>query len=258
MHRLEEIRWPGFAVNLEHLPGVLFELRGGRRAAEAHAPVADHPRHHRQPDSGEEIIEVLAVDVGLGFLDVMAEAFTQRGDVTHRALAIGVHRRRRDGLGAEGDAQTARIDTDFRGERAQRRRREIRRAEIGAGGDVEHQRVVQHSACDHVFRQQTGAADITVFRAQRIASARGLEADQAAHRGRNAGRTATVIGVRYRHHTRRHCRTGTARRTTRRARQIPGIARCAVELGFGGRLGGELRCIGLTNHDEAGAAIARY
>ena len=78
-----------------------------------------------------------------------------------------------------------------------------------------------------------------------------LEPEQPAAGRGNTNRAAAVVGPGHGHNTCRHGRCSAARGATWRMRQMPGIARGAVDARLGHPLGAQLRCIGLADHVDA-------
>jgi len=95
------------------------------------------------------------------------------------------------------------------------------------------------------------AHQIAEIGTERIARPRRLEADKSATGCRNADRAAAVIGMGDRHDARRNRRRGAARGTAGGMREIPGIARRAIEGGLGCRQQAEFGHIGLAENDDA-------
>src|SRR5437763_9880569 len=93
--------------------------------------------------------------------------------------AIRVYRRAQQRIGGEGDAQLAGIAADLLGPGTLRRRRMVRRAQVGAGSRIEQRRAVADRPGDAMFLRDAVPA-LAGVRPERIASARGLEPEQAA------------------------------------------------------------------------------
>ena len=135
-----------------------------------------------------------------------------------------------------------------------RRRRPRRVARLGAGEDVEQQRRLAHRA------RQDAVADEEVLagvRRGRDAAALGLQADEAAARGRDAQRAAAVVAVGERHHRRRDGGRRAARRAARRALEVPRVARRPAAARLGHRQDAPLGQRRRADDDEPGRAQPR-
>src|SRR5262249_57089315 len=129
----------------------------------------------------------------------------------------------------EGDAKLLLLPFDGGKIRARPRRGGIGITDLGTGGGIECGRGVPHAAAYHMLGDET-ATKVAEHGPERIASARRLEADEAAARGRDAGRTTAVIGMRERNDAGCHRCRRSARRTAGRISKVPTISRGPVAL----------------------------
>ncbi len=182
-------------------------------------------------DDGEHVLlERLGVERGPCLLDVVAERGQQGCRGAHRAGGRRVQRLAevRDRL--EGNAKRLRRSRDALKEGAFDMRRGVRVAGFCLVGGVEKGCAVAHTAGDDMLHRKAVPALVHVG-ADRIAPARGLEAEDAVARRRNADRAATIAGMRSRHHAgrNRHCRAAAG--AARAVRGVPRVERGPVEIG---------------------------
>ena len=94
--------------------------------------------------------------------------------------------------------------------------------------------------------------NVAVQWTERNPTTRRLEADKTTVGSRSTNRTATVIGVSYRHHARRHRRRRSAARPTRRPAEVPWIAGRPTQHRLRGGYQAEFRRICLARWQQAG------
>jgi hypothetical protein len=156
----------------------------------------------------------------------------------------GVHRRR----GRPADPQPARLARGRCREGLGRRWRPGGVARLVAGQHVEQRRGVRHRVREHAVLDEEVVA---LVGPARDAPAAGLQAHEAAARGRDADRAAAVAAVRERHHAGRHRGRGAAGGAPRRALGVPRIAGRPEAPRLGDRQDPELGQVGLADDDEA-------
>ena len=207
---------------LVQLPGQRLDVIGlgltsGQAASEPHGQ-----RRHRAEQPREVGQQLRVAPRGRDLLDVMPERLRQlrrvaRGPLTHRIDRRRGQRRvdRQPDLAGTGSAGRR------LGERSVGRRCPGRVAGLVAGEHVEQLGGLGDRMGEHAIGDEEAVADVG---ADRHASPSGLEADQAAARGRDPDRAAAVVAMRDRHHPGRHGGRGAAAGAAGRALEVPWVA----------------------------------
>ena len=221
-------------------------------AGQVHDGVGRGQREERRDDRG-------AVDDRIGLLHVMAELARRAGP--SRPARAGGSGSTRAPFGVTAVHAMRRRPgrrSDLLQERPRRWRR-LRRDRPRPAPAVASRRAAlsRTRQRDGVLGRAAGQSLAGVGR-HRVATARGLEADQPAAGGRRADRAEAVGGVRHREHARADRRGGAAARAAGDAREIPGIACRAVQLRLAGETQPELAGVGAAEDDEAGALEADH
>src|SRR5437867_4934418 len=231
-------------------PGEWLEAFGTRRLFRTARPVVDAPRSPRRPHREERLADRVALEGGRRLGHVVTELRAERRGLLNRAHAIGVYGHTGRGAGRERHAQKSWRPVDLFAVRARRRWRGVGIAEIRSSRGVQKRRAVANRARHRVLDGET-TEDVAVVRAERVAPARGLEAEEPAARSRNADRASAVVRVGHGDHARGHGGGRPAARAARRSAEVPGIARRPEEPGLGRRENAELGRVGFADDDES-------
>ena len=237
---------------LPDLPGERLDVLLGRVAAGKAASDPGGDRH-RRPEQAAEVGEQLGAAPGRrDLLHLVTERLELRRRVAGGLLAhrveLGARQRR---VERQADLQRAGRGDGALGVRTLRGRRPARVAELGAGEDVQRGRRVDDRARQHAVPDEEALAGVGT---DRDAAAGGLEADQATAGGGDADRPAAVVAVSDRDHAGRHGGRRAAARASRRAVQIPRVARRSEPTRLGRGQDPHLGQRGLADDHKSGVA----
>src|SRR3990172_2734565 len=244
-------------AHLVQAPGKGFEVLGRGRPAGVAGPAVDggrDPRTSYEVDEG--LGQLFRWDGERGLHDLVAEVGAETGGVVGGGYAIGVDGAAGGAVGGESDAQVSGVGADFFQEGSLRGRGPVGIAQVGTGRGVEEGGAVADGAGEGVLDYQT-APVFAEIGAQGVAGPRGLEAEQAATGGRDADGATTVAALGHRYNARGHGGRGAPAGAARRAVRVPGVVGGAEEAWLGSGKEAELRGVGLSENDEAGALVPR-
>ena len=202
-----------------------FEIR---TPCAAHARLSHHGGDLAEIDVQEGLGERGAIDVGRGFLDLVAEAAQELYRVVHRFYRLRMNVRSDRRGRREADAQAARIALHGLRVGFGRSCDHEGIAGFGATEHIERDGRVAHAARDHAFARRPVPV-LAIARPRGYQPARRLQAEKPAACGRNADRAAAVIARRHRHDAGCDGGGGAAARTAGRALDIPGIRGAAEQ-----------------------------
>ena len=187
---------------------------------------------HAWPHAGKDFCHG---QLGHGFFDDMAHGLTGLGGLVHGSQTFGVHGRTKVVLAPDCNAQLllGRLIQSLQVAALHIAAGAHARAKLRTRTQIQQQGAVAHRAADNVVGRQANGT-IQRVRPCRHPPTTGLEAKQAAMRGRNADGATAIAGMPHGQDTCSHYRSRATGRASGRMAGAPGVAGDAIELGLRG------------------------